>query len=150
MKTHSKILSLVLACVLAFASTSTVFAAEPATEVSDVQEIPVVFEDADDGIAQHSVGGSTTFNLGQSGSISNCGTSPKFQMWATGGNGTKVVFNIKTSGGVSYTQGPVSANGSVITKSYLVFKGSGSWTFSAYIESGPDTGNIVCHVKQID
>lgn len=70
-------------------------------------------------------------------------------MWATGGGNTKVVFTIRTAGGVNYTQGPVTANGLIITKRYSVFKGSGEWKFSAYIESGTDTGNIVCHVKQI-
>lgn len=153
-KKNLKLLALAVACVFTLGSTATVFAADTSTNdtpetQSEYQTIPIEFEsEAPDTLSQ---GDSITFGVGSAGYISNCGFTPKFKMWVTGGNSsTQVTFNILTSGGVSYRQGPVRADGSnYIEKQYIVYNGGGSWRFTAYVSAGSNSGNLVCHVQQV-
>lgn len=91
------------------------------------------------------------FKLGSIGYMSNCGNTPKFKCWVTGGSSsTQVKFSFKTGGGVSYgPYGPVNADGSTyLDKPFVVFNGSGVWQFTATVASGTNNGNLVCHVLQ--
>ncbi len=157
-----KCLSLVLACVLCLFMGTTAFAAEPTTDDSqnnlngEVIEVTVPADgntygvDENGSIVPMAQGNSTTFKLGETGYISNCGLTPKFKFTATGGSSnTMVRFYITTSGGVNYTQGDIKANGSqYIEKQYIVANGGGSWQFTASVVSGTNNGNIVCTVTQ--
>ena len=157
-----KCLSFVLACVLYFSMSTTVFAAEPTEDVSQnnlngkVIEVNVPADGNTYGmndvgaIVPMAQGNTTTFRLGQTGYISNCGLTPKFRFTATGGSSnTQVRFYITTSGGVNYTQGDIRANGiQSIEKQYAVFNGGGSWQFTASVVSGTNNGNIMCTVTQ--
>ena len=162
MKTISKLLSLALACVLTFGCATTAFAAESNPE--DVnnneytvveQEIPVVFEGTGDegnaSIVPMAQGDQEDFRLGSIGYLSNCGRTPKFKCWVTGGSSsTQVMFRFKTGGGVNYGPfGPVTADGSeALYKSFIVFDSDDAWEFTAFVSSGPNNGNLVCHVQQ--
>ena len=161
MKAISKLLSVALACVLTLGCASTAFAAESNPEEVNQeytvveQEIPVVFEgsvgESDYGIVPMVQGDQEDFRLGSIGYLSDCGNFPKFKCWVTGGtSATKVMFNFKTGGGVDYGPfGPVNADGSnYLDKPFAVFDGEGAWEFTAYVSSGPNNGNLVCHVQQ--
>ncbi len=157
-----KCLSFVLACLLCLGMATTAFAAELPIEDSQnasngkIIEVTVPADgttyglEADGSITPRAQGNSTTFRLGESGYISNCGFSPKFKFTATGGSSdTLVRFHITTSGGINYTQGDIKANGSqYIEKKYIVYNGGGSWQFTASVVSGSNNGNIKCTVTQ--
>ncbi len=152
MKTHVRILSLVLVGVLMLMSAPVSFAAEEAYSYceEEFQEKGEIFE-ITDSIDPLSQGDEVSFDLGNSGYISNCGFTPKFKMWVTGGtSSTQITFNITTAGGVNYTQGPVKADGSSwVEKQYYVYNGGGTWKFTAHVSGGTNPGGLVCHVRQI-
>ena len=157
---RTKLLALVMACVMALGCSITAFAAEPTDATveaginsadAEIVEIPVVFEEADNSINPTAVGSVTTFTIGNTGYISNCGNNPTFKMWVTGGSSsTQVVFNVTTSGGSNYGPfGPVKADGSnYLTKNFVVVVGGGTWSFTASVTDGSSSG-LVCHVQQI-
>ena len=155
MKFIKKIVTLAMLLSLTIASTTTAFAAEPNTagNASESSEsIPVVFESSKSSKPIfRKKNDSITFSLGSTGYISDCGLKPKFKCWVTGGSAsTQVKFNFVTSGGVAYNNfGPVNADGSnYLYKSFIVFKGNGTWQFTATVTSGSNPGNLVCHVQQ--
>lgn len=172
-----KLLSLVLACVLIFGTATTTFAAENpvnstannSTVVSensdekntlngDVQTVTITANgEASDIISLDDIkaspraqGNTTYFMLGDTGSISNCGFTPKFRFRASGNPAAQVTFHITTAGGVNYSQGPMQADGlHYIDKQYVVAQSGGTWTFTASVTSGVNNGEIVCWVEQI-
>lgn len=157
MKKLSKVLSLALACVMLLGCATTAFAAE-ATETEptavagdeNLQDIPVVIEGSAT-VSPLQQNDQVNFALGSIGYMSNCGNAPKFKCWVTGGDAnTQVKFEFVTGGGVSYGPfGPVKADGSnYLDKPFVVFNGSGVWQFKAYVSSGTNNGNLVCHVLQ--
>lgn len=156
MKIKSKIIALTLSFVMVFGCTTTAFAAETTdskTSVSNetVQEIPVVVENTVS-IMPLAQGERTDFDLGDVGYLSRCGNFPKFKFWVTGGSSsTKVRYEVTTAGGNDYGPfGPVNADGSNYSeKQFSVINANGTWQFRAYISSGPNSGNIVCHVEQV-
>ena len=165
MKAISKILSLALVGVMTLGCATTAFAAEPKADattevVSEAdnneftiveQEVPVVVESNDEGIVPMKQGDEITFPLGSVGYMSNCGFTPKFKCWVTGGSAdTKVMFEFVTGGSQKYGHfGPVNGNGSnYLDKPFVVFNSTGAWQFKAYVSSGPNNGNLVCHVQQ--
>lgn len=141
----------------------TAFAAEPSmvdaewtdanTAEAGLVEIPVVFETAGtaDAVSPFRLDSQIDFTDGARGDyIPDCGFTPTFQFWATGGSwNTQVYFNVKTSGGVNYGPfGPVNANGSnYATKSFVVAVPGGNWHFTAYTNDG--SSGITFHVRQI-
>lgn len=157
---RTKLLALVMACVMVLGSNVTAFAAETTDETielttnsaeAEIVDIPVVFEEADSSVNLATVGSSKTFSVGEPGYISSCGNNPTFKMWVTGGSSsTQVVFYVVTSGGSNYGPfGPVKADGSnYLTKTFAVIVGSGTWTFNASVTEGSSSG-LVCHVQQI-
>ena len=161
MKAISKILSIALAFVVAFSCATTAFAAEFTTE--DInnefniveQQIPVVFEGTisrgNTSIIPMAITDQVNFQLGSIGYLSNCGFTPKFKCWVTGGTSeTKVMFNFKTGGGWNWGPfGPVKADGSsYLDKPFHVLDKNDAWEFTAFVSSGPNNGNLVCHVLQ--
>ena len=164
MKKHSKVLSLLLACIMLVGTFSTVaFAAETpnanvATTTSEefgmegYQEIPVVFAVDPSTASPNAQGDRTTFRLGSIGYMSNCGFTPKFRITATGGTSTtQIKWEVITAGGQSYGPfGPITADGTMYSeKQFAVFNGTGTWQFKAYVSSGPNTGNIYITVEQV-
>lgn len=158
-RTITKVLSLALACVMMLGCATTAFAAEATPDPEKVnaefsvveQEIPVVVEGSESGIVPMTQGDQVNFRLGSVGYMSNCGNMPKFKCWVTGGSSsTKVMFEFVTGGDVKYGPfGPVNADGSnYLDKPFVVFNGSGVWQFKAYVSSGENNGNLVCHVLQ--
>ena len=165
MKAISKILSLALVGVITLGGATIAFADEPKADattefVSETdnneftiveQEVPVVVESNDEGIAPMKQGDEIKFSLGSIGYMSNCGRTPKFRCWVTGGtSSTKVMFRFKTGGGVNYGPfGSVNADGSnYLDKPFIVFDSNDAWEFTAFVSSGPNNGNLVCHVQQ--
>lgn len=165
MKTISKILSLALVGIMTLGCATTAFAAESKVESSTVaasetdnseftiveQEIPVVVETSDSSIVPMKQGEQADFQLGSVGYMSNCGFTPKFKCWVTGGSSnTKVMFEFITGGSQKYGPfGPVNGDGSnYLDKPFVVFNSTGAWQFKAYVSSGPNNGNLVCHVQQ--
>lgn len=165
MKAISKILPLALVGVMTLGCVTTAFATEPETAttaevVADTdnntftivkQEIPVVVESKDKGVTPLKQGDEISFSLGSVGYMSNCGFTPKFKCWVTGGGSdTKVVFEFVTGGSKKYGPfGPVNGDGSnYLNKPFTVFNNTGAWQFKAYVSSGPNNGNLVCHVRQ--
>ncbi len=162
---RTKILALVMACVMAIGCSVTAFAAEPTTvdakqadintAEAEIVEVPVVVipvnSDDDAGVSPASVGDSTgAFAPGNRGTITNCGMHPTFKFWCTGGSAsTQVKFNVVTSGGTSYgPYGPVKGDGSnYATKDFYVLQGNGTWTFT--VEVTGSTAGLKCYVQQI-
>lgn len=159
---RTKILALVMACVMALGCGTTAFAAEPTTAdaeqvdvinsaEAEIVEVPVTFVPADAGISPANVGDRTApFAPGNAGYITNCGNNPTFKFWAEGGSSsTQVKFRVVTSGGVSYGPfGPVKGDGSnYATKNFAVLQGNGTWTFT--VEVTGSTAGLRCYVQQI-
>ena len=153
----TKILSLALACFMLLGSYTTAFAAETTnteydnTQFTVVEEKPIAADGVTEFIMPLAQNDRQDFSLGSIGYMSNCGNTPKFKCWVTGGSSsTQVKFSFKTGGGVSYGPfGPVKADGSnYLNKSFIVANGSGVWQFTATVTSGNNNGNLVCHVVQ--
>lgn len=177
MTKHFKLLSLLLACVLIFGTSTITFAAEnPVNSTAnnsttflensnkentldgDVRTVTVTANGESSDIisldnikAIHRAQGNTTyFMLGNTGYISNCGFTPKFRFRASGNPAAQVTFHITTAGGTSYSQGPMQADGlHYIDKQYVVAQSGGTWSFTASVTSGVNNGEIVCSVEQI-
>ena len=155
---RTKILSLAIACIMLLGCATTAFAAETDnsfkadnTQFEIVEETPVVPAGANEIIIPLSQNDQADFKLGSVGYMSNCGFSPKFKCWVTGGSSsTQVKFSFKTGGGVSYGPfGPVKADGSnYLNKPFTVFNSNGVWQFTATVTSGENNGNLYCHVLQ--
>ena len=162
---RTKILALVMACVMALGCGVTAFAAEPTTAdakqvdintaEAEIVEVPVtvisVNSDSDEGVSPANVGDSTgEFAPGNRGTITNCGMNPTFKFWCEGGSAsTQVKFNVVTAGGTSYgPYGPVKGDGSnYATKEFYVLQGNGTWTFT--VEVTGSTDGLKCYVQQI-
>lgn len=156
MKTGFKVLSFALALVLMLGCSVPAFAAEvPATETPvEVVESPdaVVLENTEASASPRMNGDHITFKVGSIGYMSNCGFTPKFKVWVTGGDAnTQVAIYFKTAGGIQYGPfGPVKANGSnYLEKPFVVYNSGGAWQFTAVVTSGNNNGNLTVHVQQI-
>ena len=145
-----------LVCVMMLTCATTAFAAEPSDSFDNnsftivEQELPVEIE-SDGSIMPLQQNDQVDFQLGKIGYMSNCGFTPKFKCWVTGGSAsTQVKFTIKTGGGVTYGPfGPLKADGSnYLDKPFVVYNSSGVWQFTATVTSGENNGNLVCHVVQ--
>lgn len=148
MKAKVKVFSMLLALVMIFGQAMPAFAAE----ASGDPETTVAETTSDMEIVPMSQGDEITFRLGEVGYISDAGNNPKFEMWVTGGSAsTQVKFNITSSGGTNYgPYGPIPADGSQGWYfQHVVIQGGGAWKFTANVTSGPNPGNLVCHVKQV-
>ena len=156
---RTKVMAFIMSVIMIMGCCVPAFAAEPSADdartdtnaaPANIVEIPVVFE-TDDPDNPRAVGNQTDFAIGSPGYISSCGNNPTFKFWVTGGSSsTQVMLNVTTSGGVNYGPfGPVKGDGSnYLTKDFIVFLGSGTWTFTAYVSNGSANG-LTCHVKQI-
>lgn len=176
---NRKALFMALTCTMVLGATTTAFAAEntgdsvlssyEALECSDESNatvedgmtfiIPANGETSDiitlsnssPEISPFKNGEKVSFRLGETGYMSNCGFNPKFRFRASGGSAdTLIKFHITTAGGTAYSQGNIKANNSqYMDKQYVVVNGKGTWSFTASIVSGPNSGNITCSVEQI-
>lgn len=143
-KTCSRFLSFMLACLMAFSIVIT-HATAADTTVLPSQEVSVLTDDS--GIMPANKGDYVYFLLGNSAKIS-AGVNPRFRVWATGGDDdTKVTVTVTTGGGGVYRIGEVNADSKhYLEKQYISLPTS--WTFSAYVSSGTNTGRIYCHIEQ--
>lgn len=152
-KTITRILSLALACVMMLACGTTAFAAEPDNTRFSVVDRVVLGAMGENEIIVSPMqqNDEITFAVGSTGYMSNCGLTPKFYVWITGGSAsTQVKVNFVTSGGVSYGPfGPLKADGSnMLDKAFVVVKGNGAWQFTANVTAGDNNGKLVVHVRQ--
>ena len=162
---RTKILALVMACVMALGCGVTAFAAEPNTAdagqvdintaEAEIVEVPITVIPVDSsenaGVSPANVGDWTGgFDPGNRGVIDNCGMNPTFKFWCEGGSAsTQVKFDVVTAGGVTYgPYGPVKGDGSnYATKEFYVLQGNGTWTFTVRVTGS--TAGLKCYVQQI-